>query len=636
MLPLKLLLILSYQKDHLRMGTQIKLLLAGIIAILGTISTVAHNNTIDSLKQLTFASDTVNRARVFNELSYEYARISTDTSIRYAQLAVNSAEYSNDKSNLATGYYNLGLNHYLASDYEAAISEFIKSMKQWKAIENQEELAYIYKLIGISHTKMGKSQEALTYFELAHGKYLVLNNKSDIAKSYGNMGMACRSLSDYQHAIDYLIKAQEYFVESDDVRSQANTYNHIGNIFRDWDDGEKALESYEKALILADSAQHIGLKASILNNMGIIYRSYGNYEKAIELQTKSLYLKEKSGNKRGIGSSYLGLGITYKKMGDYEKALEYYEKTVDIKREVNDKTGEGAALGNIGLLYVTINQPEKAIENFLTSNEIAEGINYVELIKNNAKGISDAYNQLGRYKKALVYFKIHHELHDSIFNAAKHRQIEEIEVRFETEKKEKEIELLQAKTKLQQSKHDKQQKVQYGLIIILFILVFSAIIISAQLKQKNRAFKDLVKKNLELTSLQSSAKNSKELAHLSDDKVQVLLRELETYLKKEKPYLSPEFQLNDCAKTLETNSKYLSQTINEVFKVNFNNFINEFRIREARMLLSNEKGKHYTIEAIANDVGFNSKSTFNSAFKKFTGVTPSYYQANLNNFQFMD
>ena len=76
---------------------------------------------------------------------------------------------------------------------------------------------------------------------------------------------------------------------------------------------------------------------------------------------------------------------------------------------------------------------------------------------------------------------------------------------------------------------------------------------------------------------------------------------------------------------MNTNKSYLSQVINEYFRKNFSTFVNEYRVKEASRLLLEKESENYTIEAIANSVGFKSKSAFNSAFKKFTGITPSYF-----------
>ena len=92
-------------------------------------------------------------------------------------------------------------------------------------------------------------------------------------------------------------------------------------------------------------------------------------------------------------------------------------------------------------------------------------------------------------------------------------------------------------------------------------------------------------------------------------------------------WCDPEFSLNRLAEIAESNTKYVSQAINEHTGKNFRSFINEYRIREARRrLLDTENFGNVTIQYLAESVGFMSTSAFNMAFKKFTGMTPSLYQ----------
>lgn len=98
------------------------------------------------------------------------------------------------------------------------------------------------------------------------------------------------------------------------------------------------------------------------------------------------------------------------------------------------------------------------------------------------------------------------------------------------------------------------------------------------------------------------------------------------YFENEKPYLDPEYRLNDLAHALDLPLHHLSQIINEHGKVSFSELVNRYRVEEVKCLLNDPEKKDYTILAIAYEVGFNSKASFYNAFKKITGVTPSVYK----------
>ncbi len=96
-------------------------------------------------------------------------------------------------------------------------------------------------------------------------------------------------------------------------------------------------------------------------------------------------------------------------------------------------------------------------------------------------------------------------------------------------------------------------------------------------------------------------------------------------MEEDKLYLDDSLTIHSLAKKLNTNSKYLSQLINKDFNKSFVVFVNEYRIEEAKRLLILDEKKLLSIEGVGYESGFKSKSTFNTAFKKFTGETPTSF-----------
>src|SRR5690606_31344274 len=102
-------------------------------------------------------------------------------------------------------------------------------------------------------------------------------------------------------------------------------------------------------------------------------------------------------------------------------------------------------------------------------------------------------------------------------------------------------------------------------------------------------------------------------------------KQLESVMLNEKPYLNPQLSLSDLSKQAGTNQRDVSRVINEHFGQNFYEFVNSYRIKEFQELVKKDKNKQFTILTLAYDSGFNSKATFNAAFKKIMNVTPSEY-----------
>ena len=120
-------------------------------------------------------------------------------------------------------------------------------------------------------------------------------------------------------------------------------------------------------------------------------------------------------------------------------------------------------------------------------------------------------------------------------------------------------------------------------------------------------------------------KETKVELNVKNDFFSKLKEELLAAMENQKMYLDESLTIHSLATELNTNSKYLSQLINTEFEKSFVVFVNEYRINEAKVLLKDEKNKNLTIEGVGYEAGFKSKSAFNSAFKKFTGDTPSSF-----------
>ena len=117
---------------------------------------------------------------------------------------------------------------------------------------------------------------------------------------------------------------------------------------------------------------------------------------------------------------------------------------------------------------------------------------------------------------------------------------------------------------------------------------------------------------------------------LTAGQVEEYRQKLLTLLRTDKPFLNPQVSLSDLSEKLSISSKNLSQVINQTFGKNFFDFINSYRIQEVQHILKDSRDDKMTILEAMYEAGFNSKSSFNTAFKKETGQTPSEFRKNIS------
>lgn len=113
---------------------------------------------------------------------------------------------------------------------------------------------------------------------------------------------------------------------------------------------------------------------------------------------------------------------------------------------------------------------------------------------------------------------------------------------------------------------------------------------------------------------------------VSEVQIDLIFEKAKTWLIEEEKFKNGDLSLKVLSEALKVTPQILSLVINKQTKGNFNHFINSFRINAAKKLLTDENSNHHTIAAIAYDVGFNSISSFNTAFKKQEGSTPTHYR----------
>jgi|GEM_PF-1693231 len=159
-----------------------------------------------------------------------------------------------------------------------------------------------------------------------------------------------------------------------------------------------------------------------------------------------------------------------------------------------------------------------------------------------------------------------------------------------------------------------------GEILIFILVIVGAILVFVVSKVvENR------RKNQEIERIFGEDARYK-TSSLHRKKVNKYMNEILNVMKEEKPYLDPEMSVSKMASRLGIPKEYISQIVNQRFYMNFNQFLNKYRVEEAKKLLLDPKESQFVVLKIGYDVGFNSKSTFNAAFKKFTGLSPSEYR----------
>ena len=325
--------------------------------------------------------------------------------------------------------------------------------------------------------------------------------------------------------------------------------------------------------------------------------------------------------------------------GDYMKAGLYYEQAIrehgfsQAAYVVSPYVGYGRAL-------IAQKKYKSALEKLQIGKEISEK-NITSLFRREVYLLLSAcYDRLGEPKEALEYYKKYTAESFRLYNEDKERTEKELMVRYETEKRNKE--LAQKNMLLQ-----KEQNRVMALVGITFVVLIVVLLFYINYRRKNRLYKQIVRESVDWLAKERQfskriAEQEKQLqeligkagavdggrysgSSLNKDSQQELFGRLERLMQNDQVYKNSLFTREKMAELLGTNRTYLSQTINEQTGLTFTHYMNKYRIEEARRILADPQDDT-PIKAIAADLGFSSVTTFYTLFKAVVQMSPDQYR----------
>lgn len=440
-----------------------------------------------------------------------------------------------------------------------SLNILLKSAKDTSRVNILNDIAFEY-VSESPETANKYSNEALKLSEK-------LNFTNGQIIAYNNLGLAQYYSNNYDKALEFYNKVFLLSQKSGNKVKEATALNNIGLVFDDKADYTKALEYYLKALTIVEKENQQRLIANITNNVALIYQNQGKYDLALDYHLKSLKIKEKIKNARGIGSSLHNIGLVYKLKGEYDKSLEYYFRALQARKANNDDYGTAQTLNNIGSVYESKKQYEKSTPYFEQSLKIQEklkdqyhlaitlfsiGSNYInlksfekgyayigralgiskeigakELLRYGYEVLSYSYSQTKNFEKAYEYQKLFIQVKDSILNAETSKQINELQTKYESEKKQKEIELLNKGKELQKTEIKRQTTQKYALIAGIVFMIFLSLIILKSYRDKRRANIKLKQLNNEINQQKSEIEEKNEELHQQNEEITTQRDEIE-------------------------------------------------------------------------------------------------------------
>jgi two-component sensor histidine kinase len=337
--------------------------------------------------------------------------------------------------------------------------------------------------------------------------------KSRIGVTYDIQGMQ-------EKALPYFLDAIKLHEKLKDSVGLAFDYNNLGLMYYAQYDYEPARKYIEKSLQIDSALGNKSEMAGSLVNLGIIYTYLDQFDKSLSLYGKSLDLYTQLKDSAGIMAAYTNMAKVYYAKKEYEKSLKYNLINESYLQRNNSHPERFSAVYNsLANIYLKLENHSKAMEYALRDLHLCRENKLTYRRQFAYETLSDVYTDQGNFSEANRYLKYYVALRDSILNEDKNSQIAEMQIQYETEKKDNEL----LKVKLEketESAKVRTQKIILLVSMIIFIIVLIFILIAYRSKQrinllldeKNRLNEEVInQKQLMIGEIHHRVKNNLQL-----------------------------------------------------------------------------------------------------------------------------
>ena len=398
---------------------------------------------------------------------------------------------------------------------------------------------------------------------------------------------------------------------------EASSYSILGTIYQSQIDYPKALDYLTKAEKLTSNALTL---SKVFNAMGSIARHKKKYDSALFYYNKALAVMMKAKEEYRVPEVTNNIGIVYSRQNKTALALEYHLKALNVARKIDNRRGQAQALTSLGYNYLDQKKYSEAEKFLLESAAISKGTGDNGALSDAYMALMQLKNETGKFNEAHVYMINYYDLRDSLLSAEKTRQIAEMEVRYETEKKDYAIQLLERDQKINRL----WSNILISVLVMLIILSIVFYYLQRYREQKNRQILNLeidklTTQHKELSEKYKNAMRSSDDASIDSLDQRILKKAIEVV---ESNIGDASFDIDRMAKEMGMSRTNMNRKIKEITGFPPNELIRSIRLRKAAVMLLNQAD---SVSQISFAVGYEDHSYFSKIFKKYFGVPPSEY-----------
>ena len=433
--------------------------------------------------------DDTNKVNLLSEItkSYMVELNNPDKIAEYAEKGFELSKKIHFKRGIGVGIFYKGFSYWSKGNYIPALYHYKQALKIMKEVGNRRAISYCYLNIGQTYCDMGNHKEALNYMFAGLKIKEELNDKIGLEVGYNNIGNIFQTQGDYTKALTYYLKTLKIAESMNDKLVASYAYTNIGSIFLSQNKQGEALIYFKKAVAIQEVLGDKSGAGSSYTSIGNIYFSRKQYDDALLYHLKDFKAKEALEDRQGMAIAANNIGQDYFALKKFRQSMTYQQKSYDLCQQITYKRGLVSAAGGLGNLYEEQKNYSLALRYYAEMLSEAQALDFKEGIRDAYANHASVYTKTGAFANALRYTELFHIAKDTLLNKENFKQVAELNTRYETDKKEKEILLLTKDQQLNAKTIKQQQFVRWGLLGGMGLLFISAASIFRRYRFKQKA-----------------------------------------------------------------------------------------------------------------------------------------------------
>ena len=506
----------------------------------------------------------------------------------------------------------------------AAETNFLKSLYHFERLTDGSlaQKAIITRDIGAIHLQAGNFNRALDLYRQARTLLGDYHRPRLLHSIYIDKGTLLAGMGNPEASLYYTQRAIEIARKENIKTGEATGLINLSMAFATVGEFAQAEENIRRAIPIFTELNLPRRLQTAYRNLSLTLVNQNRFEEAFHYAQKSDKIAATLGlPQTAMAPYYAGRGKRYFDVNNYRSSLEMLYRALELNTKIQQVGLIGEIKNNIGSLHNRMGNVDKALSYVNEALRIAQenGLSRLEIgVQNNLVAIHATHGDIEKIMAAVEAERI---LYNQIFTEQNSRAMHEMQVRYET----KLNELLIAR----QTEEIQQKRIIIALLLstsLVVTLLLVLIVFFQRRKMQNttrivQQYEQLLgyKKKEEATKTSSVDAITKRVS-----------KDLEHLFEVEKIYRQQKLSITEVAERLGINRNYLSAVFNQGYQKQFSDFVNAYRIAEAREILKKQSEgteyPHYTNQAISEIVGFNNTASFYTAFKQEIGVTPTEYK----------